>query len=104
MFHICYRYLSTASFRIIRRTVSHRVTGDSPNLLFDFNKMVVVAGFGNPLFDVTVKITNDELLKKYNLTEDGQKELPKNDMKQLFDDISKLIIIIKAFFQLFLLI
>lgn len=89
MFHNLIRSLSTASFIISKLFVSRRNTGDLPKLSAKVREMASVAGFGNPLIDLTVKITDDELLRKYNLNEDGQKELPKNDMKLLFDDISK---------------
>lgn len=66
-----------------------RNIGGLPNFKRKLHRMVVVAGFGNPLFDVTVKIKDDVLLKKYNLKEDSQKEVSQNNMKCLFDDISE---------------
>lgn len=53
--------------------------------------MVVVGGFGNPLIDITVKITNDDLLRKYNLKENTQKEITEQDMKFLISDVSQLV-------------
>lgn len=42
--------------------------------------------FGNPLLDITVSIKNDELLKKYNLEKNGQKELSLEKLNNLIDD------------------
>lgn len=54
-----------------------------------FGKMIVLAGFGNPLLDVTVKIDNDGLLKKYSLNRDDQKEIPLQEMQNLLKDVSE---------------
>lgn len=50
--------------------------------------MVLIAGFGNPLLDITVKIPDDTLLNKYNLNEDDQKEISADKIKSLLKDIS----------------
>jgi hypothetical protein len=42
--------------------------------------------FGNPLLDVTVQITDDELLKKYNLEKNGQKEVSLEKLSKLIGD------------------
>ncbi|KAG5890914.1 hypothetical protein JTB14_024911 [Gonioctena quinquepunctata] len=47
-----------------------------------------IAAFGNPLLDTTIFIEDDHLLKKYNLQEDGQKEITKSQMENLTSDIS----------------
>lgn len=52
----------------------HSRAGEVPQT---FGKMGVLAGFGNPLLDVTVTIKDDKLLKKYNLNSDDQKEIPR---------------------------
>ncbi|KAF2897382.1 hypothetical protein ILUMI_08796 [Ignelater luminosus] len=52
--------------------------------------MVLIAGFGNPLLDITVKIPDDTLLNKYNLNEDDQKEISADKIKSLLEDISSL--------------
>lgn len=52
--------------------------------------MVFIGGFGNPLLDVSVKISNATLLNKYNLNEDDQKVFTdEEDLKLLLNDISK---------------
>lgn len=50
---------------------------------------MILAGFGNPLLDLTVKIENDDLLKQYNLNRDDQKEISSEQMGELLKDISK---------------
>lgn len=42
--------------------------------------------FGNPLLDITVQIKNDELLKKYNLEKNGQKEVALEKLSKLIGD------------------
>lgn len=42
--------------------------------------------FGNPLLDITVQIKNDELLQKYNLEKNGQKEVPLEMLGKLIGD------------------
>lgn len=42
--------------------------------------------FGNPLLDITVQIKDDELLKKYHLEVDGQKEVPLEELGKLIGD------------------
>lgn len=42
--------------------------------------------FGNPLLDITVQIKDDELLKKYQLEVDGQKEVPLEELGNLIGD------------------
>lgn len=54
--------------------------------------MFIVAGFGNPLLDITVNIDNDELLKKYKLNEDDQKEISDDEIKSLYNDICTLVL------------
>lgn len=50
---------------------------------------IKVVGFGNPLLDTIVKLEDNSLLQKYNLEEDGQKEVSKSDMKALVEDIKE---------------
>lgn len=52
--------------------------------------MVLIAGFGNPLLDVIIHLDDNNILKKYNLKEDGEKEISKNEMKTIIDDLSYL--------------
>lgn len=59
--------------------------------------MFIVAGFGNPLLDITVNIDNDELLKKYKLNEDDQTELPVDEIKSLYNDICKLVLCVSVY-------
>lgn len=80
-------FITTVGLTVLKKR--YRNIGELPDFNRKLHKMVVVAGFGNPLFDVTVKIKDDALLKKYNLKEDSQKEISQNDMKCLFDDISE---------------
>lgn len=42
--------------------------------------------FGNPLLDITVQIKDDELLKKYNLETNGQKEVSLEKLGKLIGD------------------
>lgn len=42
--------------------------------------------FGNPLLDITVQIKNNELLKKYNLERNGQKEVSQEKLSKLIGD------------------
>lgn len=42
--------------------------------------------FGNPLLDVTVQIKDDELLQKYQLEVNGQKEVPLDELGKLISD------------------
>jgi len=42
--------------------------------------------FGNPLLDVTVRIQDDELLRKYSLEKNGQKEVSVDKLRRLIDD------------------
>ncbi|XP_070501096.1 adenosine kinase [Chironomus tepperi] len=42
--------------------------------------------FGNPLLDVTVQISNDELLKKYDIERNGQAEVSLDKLTNLFND------------------
>lgn len=48
-----------------------------------------LAGFGNPLLDITVQIQNDSILKKYNLNRDDQKEITIEEMNKLLNDIAQ---------------
>lgn len=61
--------------------------GDYPILLE--NDMVILAGFGNPLLDLTVKVGCRQLLQKYNLKEDDQCEIDEVVMTSLLKDIKK---------------
>lgn len=51
--------------------------------------MILLVCFGNPLLDISLNIKgqDESLLRKYNLQPDDQKEITKDDMKCLFDDI-----------------
>lgn len=85
------------------RTLVHNVTTSSANLITlprngrqhtgelpkMFGKINVLAGFGNPLLDITVKIDDDKLLKKYKLNSDDQKEIPVQEMNKLLQDVSQ---------------
>lgn len=42
--------------------------------------------FGNPLLDITVQVKNNELLQKYNLEKNGQKEVPLEMLGKLIGD------------------
>jgi hypothetical protein len=42
--------------------------------------------FGNPLLDITVQINDDELLQKYNLETNGQKEVSLEKLGKLIGD------------------
>lgn len=42
--------------------------------------------FGNPLLDITVQINDDELLKKYSLEKNGQKEVSLELLSKLIGD------------------
>ncbi|XP_020300821.1 adenosine kinase-like [Pseudomyrmex gracilis] len=46
-----------------------------------------VAAFGNPLLDIFVILKNDDLLKKYNLESDGERELCEEKMQELIADL-----------------
>lgn len=46
-----------------------------------------VVAFGNPLLDIYVKLENDDLLKKYNLSADGEMELSAAKMQELLADL-----------------
>ncbi|CAH1163651.1 unnamed protein product [Phaedon cochleariae] len=46
-----------------------------------------VVAFGNPLLDTTVFINDSYLLNKYNLQDDGQKEIGLEEMERLSSDI-----------------
>lgn len=46
-----------------------------------------VVAFGNPLLDIYVTLKNDDLLKKYNLSADGEMELPAEKMQELLADL-----------------
>ncbi|KAJ8949240.1 hypothetical protein NQ318_022753 [Aromia moschata] len=50
-------------------------------------KMKTVVAFGNPLLDTTLLVKDDFLLNKYNLKEDDQKEITKNEMQNICNDI-----------------
>lgn len=42
--------------------------------------------FGNPLLDITIQIKNEELLTKYNLEKNGQKEVSLEMLGKLIGD------------------
>lgn len=42
--------------------------------------------FGNPLLDITVQISDDELLQKYGLEANGQKEVSLEKLGKLIGD------------------
>lgn len=46
-----------------------------------------IVAFGNPLLDTIVFIANNQLLSKYELEKDGQKEISSEEMKNLTEDI-----------------
>ncbi|KAJ8971814.1 hypothetical protein NQ317_004844 [Molorchus minor] len=50
--------------------------------------MKTIVAFGNPLLDTTVFVDDNLLLNKYNLKEDGQKEITKEEMQRICKDIS----------------
>lgn len=51
--------------------------------------MKTILAFGNPLLDITISSKNHvlQLVQKYNLKIDGQKEISKSDMNLLSKDI-----------------
>lgn len=67
-------------------TLGNNKQGETPDML---TKKQVLAGFGNPLLDITVKIEDDKLLKKYNLNRDDQKEISVKEMNSLLNDIAQ---------------
>ena len=50
---------------------------------------MIIAGFGNPLLDITVKVDNNDILEKYNLKRDDQIEFDFNHIKLLLNDINR---------------
>lgn len=42
--------------------------------------------FGNPLLDITVQISDDELLKKYSLDKNGQAEVALEKLNNIYND------------------
>ncbi|KAF5275369.1 hypothetical protein FQA39_LY06826 [Lamprigera yunnana] len=52
--------------------------------------MVLITGIGNPLLDVIVNLCDNEVLKKYNLKEDEEKETSIENIKLIIDDLSML--------------
>ncbi|CAH0552176.1 unnamed protein product [Brassicogethes aeneus] len=52
--------------------------------------MKTLVGFGNPLLDTIVNLNNNDLLDKYGLEADGQKEVDEVVMQSIFNDISSL--------------
>jgi hypothetical protein len=42
--------------------------------------------FGNPLLDISVTINDDDLLVKYNLEKNGQKEISLDKLNKLIGD------------------
>lgn len=63
---------------------TNRNLGEVPKMF-----LKTLAGFGNPLLDITVKIKDDTLLRKYNLNSDDQKEIPLEEMNNLLKDIAQ---------------
>ena len=56
--------------------------------------------FGNPLLDITLTITDDTLLQKYNLEKNGQKEVSLEKLHKLINDAKqRLVPKRKNFFQ-----
>lgn len=51
--------------------------------------MYEIACFGNPLLDIIVRIEGNDLLEKYDIKPDDQKEISDEEMKNLYDDIEK---------------
>lgn len=51
--------------------------------------MFTLVGFGNPLLDICLNVNNNDLLIKYNLQPDDQKEITKDEMKHILDDITR---------------
>jgi hypothetical protein len=49
-------------------------------------KPPILAAFGNPLLDMCTKITNSDILDKYGLLANGQKEVADGDLK-IFNDV-----------------
>jgi hypothetical protein len=55
--------------------------------------------FGNPLLDVTVQISNDEILRKYSLDRNGQAEVSLEKLNNIFNDArARYATITKTFF------
>lgn len=51
-------------------------------------KTPAIAGFGNPLLDITVRTLNSgDILKKYSLEIDGEKELTADVIQQLINQL-----------------
>lgn len=78
---------SSANLTTLPKDIHRRYTGEVPKMFG--SKVGVLAGFGNPLLDVTVKIDDDKLLKKYKLNSDDQKEIPVQEMNSLLQDVSQ---------------
>lgn len=49
--------------------------------------VAAIIAFGNPLLDIFISLQNKDLLTKYNLTVDGETELPKEKMQELLADL-----------------
>lgn len=79
--------VATLTLVNLSRSDKCRKIGEVPKTML--RKTCILAGFGNPLLDITVKIHNDELLKKYNLNNDDQKEISIEEMKNLLKDINE---------------
>lgn len=56
------------------------------NLLIYYSVRAKLLVFGNPLLDVTVQVQDDELLRKYGLEKNGQKEVSVEKLQKLFED------------------
>lgn len=75
-----------ASLTHLSTLEKHKRVGEVPNMC---RKLCILAGFGNPLLDITVEIQDDKLLKKYNLNPDDQKEIEIEQMNNLLKDITQ---------------
>lgn len=56
----------------------------SKNIISNW-EVPVVAAFGNPIFDMYVVVENAEVLDKFNLEPDGQKEISRQEFIQISD-------------------
>lgn len=51
--------------------------------------MSSIVAFGNPLLDIIANVENDDLLIKYQINPDDQKEISREEMTNLYKDIKK---------------
>jgi hypothetical protein len=54
--------------------------------ILEMYKPPILAAFGNPLLDMCAEITNSDILDKYGLVPNGQKEVGDRDLK-IFTDV-----------------